>query len=228
MNDPLVACLLASNRPAMFQDAMASFGAYDYRHAVLFIDDGPGTHGAKMDRLFRESFGEFCLVHDDDDAYAADRISKLIQPMLDDPKILCVGTSLAYYVDERVGKAWLYDNVRLRESWKANDGLFWLAAPMYRREAYAKYGPWEDIPCGADLRFLHKIPRERIVDIRDPNLMVCRIHGENAAKKETNGAAWKPVAIDELPGFYKCNLLGSGNERSRERQTIAGPLALSK
>lgn len=206
MTRPLVAGLLASNRPAMCDTAQKRFLAQDYPNKILHVDEGSGCHGRKMDRLFALSWAPFVCVVDDDDAYSPQRISKLLQPMLDDPKRLCVGTSLVYYVDERIGKAWLYDNWTVMQNWKANPSLFWLAAPCYRRTAYDAYGPWEDLKCGADLRFLHRLPRETVFDLRDAGLMVARIHSQNAAAKETNGPAWTPVPFDSLPSFYSTTL----------------------
>lgn len=204
-SDPVVACLMATNRRERWGHAYEQYVKQTYGPAQLLMDDGPGTHGHKMDCLFRqalaslEHFAEFLVIHDDDDDYAKDRISRLIEPMLDHPTIECVGTSLVYYVDERNGKAWLYDNQKLMEGWKANTSLFWLAAPAYRRSAYQEYGPWDDGKCGADLRFLHRIPREHVLDLRDSSLMVCHIHANNAAPKEPHGVAWTEVPMNEVP-----------------------------
>jgi hypothetical protein len=200
MNEPLVCALLATNRPQFQKRAYDQYCKQDYKPLLLLTDASERTHGAKMDRLIRKCIAEFFVVHDDDDDYAPNRVSKLIHPMLHDESLLCVGTSLIYFLDERVGKAWLYDNQKVCEGWKANaDNLFWLGAPAYRRSTYDLYGPWEDLKCGADLRFLHKIPRERILDLRDPTLMVCRIHGNNAAAKEPHPPAWEEVPMCEVP-----------------------------
>ena len=200
---PLVSALMATNREAMAVTAVLEFAKQDYANREIRIANGPESHGAKMDRLFREASGEYACVWDDDDAYAPDRISRLIQQMIDDPQILCVGTSLVCYVDERIGKAWLYDNQQMPKSYR--DSNFWLAAPAYRREAYELYGPWEDLPCGADLQFLHKIPREQVLDLRDSGLMVCRIHSQNAAQKKPHVGAsspWSEIPMEQLPRFY--------------------------
>jgi glycosyltransferase involved in cell wall biosynthesis len=196
---PIVSALLATNRPNLWNHAYQQYVRQNYGPLVLAFDDGDGSHGWKMNKLFLDCQHQFTVVFDDDDTYAPDRVSKLIQPMLNDPRILCVGTSLVYYVDERIQKAWLYDNHEVTDGWKSNPSLFWLAAPAYRRTAYELYGPWEDLKCGADLRFLHKIPRELIFDLRDPQLMVCRIHGENAAEKHPHSPAWQEVPMCEVP-----------------------------
>jgi len=197
---PIVAALLVTNRSEMFANAYRQYSRQDYGRLLLAIDDSPNlTHGAKMNRLFLDCTHDFAVVFDDDDLYASDRVSKLIRPMLDNPKIECVGTSLVYYTDEAAGKAWLYDNQKLCENWKANANLFWLAAPAYRIAAYDKYGPWENLKAGADLKFLHKIPRENVLDLRDPTLMVCRIHSANAAPKQPHPPAWTEVPMSEVP-----------------------------
>ena len=127
---PSVSCLMASNRPDMMLESALHFTTRDYSNAILSVDTAEGLHGGKMDRLFKKADGEFLVVWDDDDLYAKDRISRLVQPMIDNPDLLCVGTSLVYYIDERIRKAWLYDNatVTLR-----NPSLFWIGAPAYRR-----------------------------------------------------------------------------------------------
>jgi len=196
---PVVDALLATNRPEFFQNAYDQYFRQDYGPLFLSINDGEGTHGAKMDALIRKARHDFFVIWDDDDFYSRDRVSKLMQPMIDDPEILCVGTSLVYYVDERSNRAWLYDNVKVMGGWRSNDSLFWLAAPCYRRVAYEKHGPWEDLKCGADLRFLHKLPRSRVVDLRDSKLMVCRIHDRNAAAKEPHPPGFREVSMDEVP-----------------------------
>ena len=197
---PCVTCLMATNRPSLFEQAYYHYFRQDYEPLILSTDRGEGTHGAKMDGLIKRCSTDFFVIHDDDDIYARDRVSKLIEPMLHDQDLLCVGTSIMYFIDERVGKAWLYDNAMLRASWKANSAnLFWLGAPAFRKSAYDLYGPWEDVKCGADYRFLQKIPLENILDLRDPTLMVCRIHGSNASQKEPHPPAWQEVPMHEVP-----------------------------
>lgn len=194
MND--VSCLMASNRPEMERAARTRW-AKDAGDSELLIDSGPGLHGWKMDALFRSTLRDYCVVYDDDDYYAPDRIQRLVEPMRDNPNLLCVGTSLLYYVDERVGKAWLYDNATLPKS------MFWMGAPAFRRSAYLDYGPWEDIKCGADLKFLRKIPRNQVLDLRNSSLMVCTIHDRNAASKSPHPPTWAEVPMNQLPAFYR-------------------------
>lgn len=210
---PLVSTLMATNRPHLFEHAMDQFDRQDYARRTMVVDRDHGTHGAKMDRLFRRAIGDFVCVWDDDDFYACNRIEKLVQPMIDDPKLLCVGTSMIYYVDERIGKAWLYDNSKLPHS------MFWMGAPAFRKSAYDQYGPWEDLKAGADLKFLRKLPKESVLDLRDDSLMVCCIHGENAAAKDPRNfhpPVWTAVEIEKLPGFYE----RSTNERTSEASRI--------
>jgi hypothetical protein len=198
MPDPFVAGLFATfDRPTLAKRAMQQFYEQDYENLGMLTETGPQSHGRKMDLLFAracDSRGvEYCVVWDDDDLYAKNRISKLVRPMIENPFIMAVGTSLIYYRDERIGKAWLYDNATQPKS------MFWIGAPAFRRSAYDAYGPWEDLKCGADLHFIRKIPRERIIDLRDPTLMICSIHDNNAAGKVPHPPAWTEVAIEELP-----------------------------
>jgi hypothetical protein len=192
---PLVSCLLASNRPHMMAAAQAEF---EYQleqvpNMELLTETGDQLHGEKMNLMVQRARGKYVVVQDDDDAYRWNRVLHLILPMMKDPNIDCVGTSLVYYVDERVDRAWLYDNATLPKS------MFWMGAPAYRRTAYDKYGPWQNLKCGADLHFLRKIPREKVLDLRDPRLMICRIHAENAAGKQPHPPAWTEIDWKELP-----------------------------
>lgn len=181
----------------MAAEAIVQFANRTFHHAELLTDHDPvAWHGAKMDKLFNRMSGSFAVVWDDDDLYRRDRIARLVRPMIEDSKLLCVGTSLVYYIDERIHKAYLYDNAKMPKS------MFWMAAPAYRREAYELYGPWENLKCGADLKFLRKIPRSQVLDLRDPMLMVCRIHSANAAGKQPHPPAWEEVLWEQVPKLF--------------------------
>jgi glycosyltransferase involved in cell wall biosynthesis len=131
------------------------------------------NHGQKMNRLMELAQGEYAVVWDDDDWYAPDRISKQIQPMLDNPQIQVTGTSQLFYVLHGAKKAFHYVN---------RTSLVWIGAIAFRRSAWEAHR-FNDKPHGADYDFITQIPRDRWYDLADTNLLVATAHPTNAAKK---------------------------------------------
>ncbi len=220
----ITAIMPTCNRLKMAQDAVVQFMRQDYPDRELIVlDDSDDAdpvlqsikhfpmehiryiysqpkqnHGEKMDRLFRlATETDFVCVWDDDDIYATDRLTRLVQPMLADPRLMAVGTGVIYYVNERLHKAYRYDNRKLPHRVKTN--LVWLGAPMYRRSSYELYGPWESKPGGADHAYMLKFDKRSILDLEDDSLMVCRIHESNAASKSIHSPAWVEVKWEDVP-----------------------------
>lgn len=221
MSKPLVSCLMATaDRPMFIPEAMRQFYHQSYKPKELVIlDDGEKSiehliptgdprvryyreetkqqHGAKMNRLVQLAQGEIMVVHDDDDFYAGDRLTKLALPFEVVPTINLVGTSVVRYANIITKQAYLYDGSRMPFIKPT-----WLGAPAFTKTAWLQYGPWNDKKCGSDYDFLKLLPQDSIIDLADPDLMICSIHLDNAASKNiTLGASspWTELTYEELP-----------------------------
>jgi len=131
------------------------------------------THGTLMNECFRRASGEICIVVDDDDWYAPNRVSKQVQPMIDNPSILTTGTGQLYYYMHGTKRAFRYRNLTNNR---------WIGAFAMRKSVW-EARPFNDKPHGADFDLLGTIPREQWMDLKDLTLMVSAIHPGNAAPK---------------------------------------------
>ena len=131
------------------------------------------NHGQKMNRCMELASGEYCIVVDDDDWYAPNRISRQIQPLLDNPQIQVSGTGQLYYRLHGANKAFRYVNLTDKK---------WIGAIAFRRSAWEN-NRFEERGFGADFYFINKIPYDQWCDLNDLTLMVSTIHAANAAPK---------------------------------------------
>lgn len=162
------------------------------------------NHGEKMNRLFEFSKGEYCVVWDDDDLYARDRFTKLLQPFLFDSKVNLVGTSTTYYHNLTDNRVYLYDNAKPELEFMHRNAPHWLGAPMIRKSAWLTFGPWSGKPFGADYEFIKRMTEGTCIDLHDRELMVCTIHDSNAAAKPKEFAVgpssvWADASMGDLP-----------------------------
>src|SRR5271154_3339333 len=139
---PLVSALTPTfNRRAFFPRAIERFLAQDYPNLEwIILDDGGDPignllppdprikyfhekpkkhHGTKMNRCFELSSGEFGIVFDDDDWYPANRITRQITPLIDNPALHLSGTSTLYYYQHGSTLAYQYTSPK---------GINWLAS----------------------------------------------------------------------------------------------------
>lgn len=205
MNLPLVSLITPTyNRRGFIERSIKVFERYDYPHLEwIILDDGDEpildllpddtrikyafgaqkkNHGQKMDECCGYARGSFCVVHDDDDVYPADRIERVLAPMFLDDKIMLTGTSSLYYYDHGTTNAYLYQSP-----------VGWLGAIAFRKAAWEQM-KFEDKPNGADWTFQRKLECH---DMKDPNLVVAAIHGSNAAPKKNDGN-YKPIPWDTV------------------------------
>jgi glycosyltransferase involved in cell wall biosynthesis len=198
---PLVSCLTPTcNRRAFFPQAVECFLSQDYPSLEwVILDDGTDSiedllpkdprikyfrgskanHGDKMNSCCEIASAEFLVVWDDDDEYPPDRITRQIQPMLENPLIEMTGTSTLYYQDGQ--NAYQYTSP---------DNVAWLASIAFRRESWLCH-KFESLPSGADYVFQQKIRKEARLDLFDPRLVVASIHDSNACKKN--------ISLDYVP-----------------------------
>lgn len=154
------------------------------------------NHGQKMNRCCELATGEFVIVHDDDDYYTPDRVTKQIQPMLDDPRIQVTGTSNLYYYKMGTKIAYRYQNLT---------GIPWLASIALRKSVWEsrKFDP---LPFGADTRLIKPISEECRKDLNDLTLVIASIHPKNASAKNLPNASFIEVPWEEIRGIVGENL----------------------
>jgi glycosyltransferase involved in cell wall biosynthesis len=196
MDRPLVSALMPTcNRRDFIPRAIRCFLSQDYSNLELIIlDDGTDPirdllpadprikyfhespkkiHGPKMNRCFELAQGEYGVVFDDDDWYSANRISRQVQPMIDNPLLQATGTSTLYYYRWGTQEAWCYSNP---------PGIAWLASIAVRRTAWEQ-NRWEELSAGSDWQFQRKLAPGTALDLKDPSLIVASVHATNACRK---------------------------------------------
>ena len=141
------------------------------------------THGALMNECFERALGEICIVHDDDDWYAPDRVIKQVRPMINDPEILVTGTEKLYYYVYGKQEAYLYSNKTSNK---------WIGIIAVRRSAWV-VRRFADMPHGADYDFLMRVPLEQWLDLGDPTLGILAIHPANASYKQIPSPSFASV-----------------------------------
>jgi hypothetical protein len=151
-----------------------------------------------MNRCFELSQGEFGIVFDDDDWYPANRISRQIQPMIDNPALKLTGSSTIYYYrhgpdynfQQGTERAWQYSS---------RPHVNWLASIAIRKTAWEAQ-KFEETPGGSDYRFQLHIPVVAKLDLHDPTLVVAAVHPTNACKKAL-GSEYRPVQWEIVKGL---------------------------
>jgi glycosyltransferase involved in cell wall biosynthesis len=156
------------------------------------------THGALMNECFQRASGEIVIVHDDDDWYAPDRISRQVAPF-SDPEVLVTGMSRLYYYVHGTENAYRYQN------WTS---MPWIGAFALRRSVWENQ-PFENIPAGADCKMLKSIPEKNWKALTDLDLMVATIHPENASMKRLPSMSFIETPWDEICGVTKGSLIES-------------------
>jgi glycosyltransferase involved in cell wall biosynthesis len=194
---PLVSCITPTcNRRGFFPRAIEIFLTQDYPSIEwIILDDGTdaiedllpkdprikyfrgskANHGDKMNSCCEIASAEFLIVWDDDDEYPPDRITRQIQPMLENPLIELTGTSTLYYQKRT-------SNDQNAYQYTSPANVVWLASIAFRRESWLRH-KFESLPSGADYAFQQQIPREARLDLFDPKLVIASIHDSNACKK---------------------------------------------
>jgi len=142
------------------------------------------THGELMNLAFAKATGDICIVWDDDDWYAPDRISRQIAPFAD-PNTDVTGTSTLYYYVHGTQKAYRYENQTARR---------WVGAFAIRRSLW-NTTKFQHMERGADVVLLNTIPAERWCDLKDLSLLVASIHPANI----TNGKTLPSPSFIETP-----------------------------
>jgi len=154
------------------------------------LESAKRTYGDKLNTCAGVAHGEYIIHWDDDDAYASDRITRQIAPLVADPRLQVSGTSTLYYY--RVGTETAYQYTGDTHIWLG--GIAYPKAVWLRRPFDVKPDP------GADNRWLQRIPDCDRHDCADPSMIVASIHPANHAPKVPSGANWKQVDWSVVAG----------------------------
>jgi glycosyltransferase involved in cell wall biosynthesis len=133
------------------------------------------NHGQKMNRCCELAKGEFLIVHDSDDFYPPDRVSKQLRPLIGNPEVLVSGTSVQYCYLDGTHKAYKYKSLQ-----------GWLAAIAFPKSEWERQKGFRELDCGADWKFQQNIGVTQRADLGDPGLVVSCIHSSNAGRRRVS------------------------------------------
>jgi len=214
MDQPLVSALTPTcNRREFFSRAIECFLSQDYPNLEwVILDDGEQPikdllpndprikyfyepprqlHGAKMNRCFELSAGDYGIVLDDDDWYPTNRITRQIIPLIQNPALKLCGTSTLYYYVYGTKEAYRYTSPQ---------NVGWLASIALPKSAWHAVR-FDNIVAGADYNFLRRTPIEARCDLSDPSLVVATIHSTNACKKSL-GIEYQPEPWETIEKLW--------------------------
>ena len=210
-SQPLVSCIMPTyNRRRFVPLAIRYFLAQDYRYKeLLILDDSDDsvddlvpdhpqirymrepkgrTLGAKRNRLCELARGDIIAHWDDDDWYAAERLSRQVS-VLCDPEVALCGIECLLYYDMRTETAHEYRH--------EGHGQRWLSLLCYRRSLWIQ-NTFTDIQVGSDTRFLWQIDPRRMAILEHRGLNVCFIHNNNVSPKRISGHHWCSISVKEV------------------------------
>ena len=185
-----VRCFLSQDYPELEwvvvdngTDPIADLLPDDPRVKYHRLGGGRMTHGALMNECMERASADICMVVDDDDWYAPDRVSKQAKPLLDDPSAAVSGTSRIIYVKHGTQQAYRYVNLMA--------GMPWMGSIAVRKSVWEPLR-FQDRKAGADYFLLQQIGRDRWRDLRDDTLVVVTMHPDNASPKPLPSPAFAP------------------------------------
>ncbi len=144
---------------------------------VRYVPVAAGTIGAKRNAALREASGEYVAHWDDDDWYAAGRLSAQIAP-------LAAGEADVVALSMRHVLA-----LPALEFWRCDPALharlhyrdLCCGTIVYRRALWDRHGPYPAFNVAEDVRFLQRLARAgaRVQRLDAESLFICVRHGRN-------------------------------------------------
>lgn len=211
--EPLVSCLMPTyNRRAYISAAIDCFLRQDYPHLELVIlDDGSDpvedlvpadgrfryvrqaermVGGPKRNRTCELARGEILAHWDDDDWHSPNYLSCEVETLLE-TGVEAVGLDRVLYYDLVNDQGYQFFYPGWNRSLPVDGTL------VYRRSLWNR-GGFQDIPTGAESRFVRSIPPERLGVLSIENLYVGLIHPSNSSPKKTSGTYWRPYPVEAI------------------------------
>jgi glycosyltransferase involved in cell wall biosynthesis len=208
---PLISCILPTyNRRGFLPHAIRYFQRQDYPNTeLLVVDDGADpvgdlvpadpriryirlspkiTLGAKLNVACSETRGPIIAQWDDDDWYAADRLTRQWEALRRSTAEVCGVNDLLYY-DLTRGRG-------LRYRYPAHEKRWVLGASLCFRRKQWERKPFADVDAAPDALFCWSTHPDGVLALPPPHLAVHLIHGDNVSPKTTEGSWWSdhPVA----------------------------------
>ena len=216
---PLVSCIMPTyNRREFVPKAIQYFLRQKYANTeLIIIDDGSDcvsdlvpasgslryfrlnekiTLGAKLNLACEHARGSIIAHWDDDDWYAAWRLSYQVETLMRERTDVCGINNLLYF-DIHTGVAYNYIYPADQRFWLLGSSL------CYTKKLWA-HNRFAEINVGMDGLFVWATPPERVTVLEDSTFSVFMIHGDNVSPKKTEGQWWHPYRLEEIQ-----RLLGS-------------------
>ena len=210
---PLVSCIMPTyNRRSFVPNAVRYFMQQDYgQKELIVIDDGtdpvrdlipeaPGiryyrlerkiTLGAKLNLACSYARGNIIVNWDDDDWYAAHRLSYQVNALRQANTDVC-GINHLLYFDIRNKHAYKYIYPHDQRVWLLGSSL------CYTRESWSR-NHFADINVGMDGLFVWNMSADRVTVLPDPTFSVHMIHNDNVCPKKTDGSWWHNYPVEEI------------------------------
>jgi glycosyltransferase involved in cell wall biosynthesis len=203
---PLVSCIMpTAGRRQWVQQAIRYFLRQDYANRELVIlDDGAAevvippdpriryqrlsntcTLGAKRNLCVEASRGELILHWDDDDWFAAHRISYQVDALLRAGAEIC-GLSRMLFHEPLTGRTWLYEYpMSHTRRWLAGGSL------LYTKHFWSQ-DPFPDKQVASDTSFIWGHALDDAVTLEDYEIYVAMIHPRNTSPKLVHEPSWTP------------------------------------
>jgi len=169
--------------------------------SIRYVEQGGEklNHGQLMNIACERAHGEFCIVTDDDDFYAPDRVFRQIAPLLAVPGYVGTGLKNLMYYDKAKQQAWRY----------SDPTNTWLGAIAFRKSAW-EAKRFAEIPAGADLEFQRhyndpaRLYPKKFIPVHG-DAIACAIHATNAGSVGTKVAnhpkQFTPIDYQEVVKF---------------------------
>lgn len=212
-NLPLVSCIMPTyNRRAFVPHAIRYFLRQEYQNKeLIIIDDGTDpigdlipdhaairyirldqkiTLGAKLNLACKHALGKIIANWDDDDWYAARRLTYQVQALQNEGTEVC-GINHLLYFDLSSKHALQYIYPPDQRTWLAGSSLCYTKA-LWEKNFFA------DINVGMDGLFVWATTPNRITVLPDATISVHLIHAHNGSPKKTDGGWWHTYAVEEI------------------------------
>ncbi len=221
--DPFVSCIMPTyNRRKFVPNAIRYFLRQDYQSKELIIvDDGTDciedlvpdepniryyrladkiTLGAKLNLGCELAGGELLANWDDDDWYAARRLSYQVSELYNAEGDVC-GLNQLWYYDAEKQCGYFY-------SYPAEEKMWLLGSSLCYKRSFWKQHKFAEINVGTDALFVWSAPPGQVCALADYNIAVHTIHSQNVSKKNTDNAWWKSCSVNTLKEIIKADWAG--------------------
>jgi glycosyltransferase involved in cell wall biosynthesis len=212
-SQPLVSCIMPTyNRREFVPQAIHYFLRQDYEpKELIIIDDGTDvieglvpadkriryyrlnekiTLGAKLNMACQYAKGSIIAHWDDDDWYAARRLTYQVETLMQEGTDIC-GINRLLYFDIRGNRAYQYIYPTNQRTWLLGSTLCYI-------KKHWSGSHFAEIDVGMDGLFVWAARPDRITTLQDTTFAVFMIHPHNVSPKKTEGTWWHPYPVEEI------------------------------